>query len=262
MPLIGILTLLFTACSKDDDSSTTDPAEDLVLPKTIRYTYIDYPEDNSAVNVTYNENKIVEVLGVDGSSKSVFTYDGDFISQIVDYDIDENGNEVFDFSNTYTYKDGKLSSALSKEVSSQDGTEFYVQKTVYSHDSDEYVSYVMYDVNEETNEETKYGEGRLYFKDGNLVKDEEFYEGESSYADTYEYDDKKSPLSNVLGYNLLLDNSKEISKNNVVKESFSYSSGEPNIDIYEYEYNEDGYPIKKTEIGDNGEDYIITEYTY
>lgn len=249
--LFSALTLVLTSCSSDDENS-----ENLILPKTVSYTYSDAEEDNDKAVVEYNGNKIVSTSYTE-NDKEVYTYTGDLITKIVDFASEGNISST----NEFTYENGKLKIDLLTEISENNT---YISNTVYTHNNDGTISYKTYsDIN--TTDDYKTSEGVLTYSNGNLIKKTENYKEGSSYVKTYEYDTKSNPFKNILGYNLLIDYDTTSNLNNVTKMTNVYNngnSGSTNVFIYTYEYNDKGYPVKQVETNlfNDGED--TTEFTY
>lgn len=61
------------SCSNDSDKND----KNVVLPKTIKYTDIEFPSENSIATVIYNGNKIVSYT--EDGERTDYTYDGDLI---------------------------------------------------------------------------------------------------------------------------------------------------------------------------------------
>ncbi|MDR2554769.1 MAG: hypothetical protein LBC64_05010 [Fibromonadaceae bacterium] len=85
------------------------------------------------------------------------------------------------------------------------------------------------------------------YKDGNLIK-----AGDSDDFDYNEYDDKKSPFSNTNTPKWLLQQLfyvlNPMNKNNVLKNYYDYGEEGVTFFRYEYEYDGDGFPIKRMEV--------------
>jgi hypothetical protein len=147
----------------------------------------------------------------------------------------------------YLYLNGELS-----KITSSDN---YVIN--YVHNSDGTVSYEKL-TKDSYNNDVKINHGTLYFQNGNLIKDDKFLEdaGKGILAEnisSYEYDYKNNALSNILGYNKLLDYSKTISANNVISNSETSSVKHINEDQVisaikmnksKNQYDSIGYPIE------------------
>ena len=252
------LILVLTSCSSDDSSSSQD---DSILPKTISYTYPDFPQDNSISTITYDGNKIVSIVKL--GSKTVFTYDGNRIIKQEVFDVYFNGGQFKNTEVSYTYEKEKLKTKILRDGYS---TEYpdgdYIYKTVYTHTSDVLVSFIAYRVNADTQAETKSNQGNLTYKGGNLVKQQLVAEGFTETM-TFNYDSKNNPLKNVTGFNLLLDEVGDFGINNNV-EATRTNTHYPNSVTYKsnYIYNNKNYPIKRTSLTSGGSIELEIEYTY
>lgn len=257
--ILGVLALLTVSCSSDDSSSSEDKS---ILPKTISYTYPDFPQDNVQVSLQYSGNKIVS--STNGDSKTVFTYDGDKIIKQEQFLADSNGKVTKNSEALYSYENGKLQTRILKEDFNSvypDGQ--YIDKTIYKHISSTVIEYAMYDVNPDTKAETKRFSGILTYKDGNIAKEDQT-SGLVTSTRTYDYDKKNNPFKNVLGFDLLLNEISLYSKNNVVKTSVSrQETTVPSNYLTEIIYNENQYPLKYTSFTGDGKsiEYQI-EFTY
>mgnify|MGYP003576012293 CR=1 FL=1 len=253
--LLVIAFNLITSCSSDENSSSEQ--QDSTLPKTISYTYSDRYLGMNSINIlTYNGNKIVS--SIKSGSKTIFTYTGDVIAKQEVFDVDEKGKEIKTKEVNYTYENGKLITRVSKAYFTTqypDGTS--IDKTVYTHASNEFISFIRYAVDIDTKVETKRYDGSFTYADGNLMK---YIAGSSIYI--YEYDTKKNPLKNVLGFNLLLDEIREMGKNNATKISYKPISGSDANYLKSYIYNEKDYPTKHTSYAHDGSIEFIIDYTY
>lgn len=257
-------TTLLASCSNDENSSPEDPSEDAsVFPKTISYIYPNtYLGTNSTSTLKFDGNKIVS--SVESDSKTIFTYSGDFITKQEVFDLDQAGNETKDSEVVYSYENGKLKTRIFKEnitVNYPDGQ--YIEKVVYTHNSNELISYITYLVDKNTKVETKTSEGALTYNDGNLVKVQQKFSS-STTTSVYEYDKKHNPLKNILGFNLLLNEISDAGKNNIVKTTRT-STDNPNTAVFvtNYIYNDSDYPTRHTSFDGGGKsiEYEI-EYTY
>lgn len=257
--LFCAFTLVLTSCSNDDNNSSEDTS---ILPKTITYSY---PSPDLGTNtkntITYDGNKIVSSISSGG--KILFTYTGNVITKQQLFDVDSKGVETKDMEAQYTYENGKLKTRITREYfTTQYPNGTYIGKTIYTHVSNNLISYIDYTVDADTQIETKISEGTFTYKDGNLVEDKNV-RGTSTSTRTYEYDTKNNPLKNILGLDLLLKET-EISRNNIVKIK-RVDSDLPNPSVYlsNYLYNDKNFPTKQTSFAGDGKsiEYEI-EYTY
>ncbi|SNR51619.1 hypothetical protein [Flavobacterium sp. ov086] len=258
--LFSALTLLLTSCSNDDNDSSTEDTS--ILPKTISYIYPSADLGTNTKNtLTYDGNKIVS--SISAISKVIFTYTGNVITKQQLFDVDSKGLETKDMETEYAYENGKLKTRITRQYfTTQYPNGQYVGKTVYTHVSNNLISYIDYTVDADTKIETKISEGTFIYKDSNLIEDKNV-RGVSSSTRTYEYDTKNNPLKNILGLDLLLKET-EISSNNILKIR-RVDSELPDSSIYltNYIYNDKDFPTKQTSLAGDGKsiEYEI-EYTY
>jgi hypothetical protein len=229
--LFSVFTLVLSSCSKDDVVSEvpTSPVVSYVLPSKI--IDISSNGETSTSLVTYNGNKIVQI--VDNQEKTVYTYSGDFITKVESF---TNGNTI-EGNTLYTYENNKLKTLVNTEYN---GTLIYKSKYVFTHNTNGTVDFLKYSINT-ANVETPSGSGKYTFLNGNLVKEEE-----GLMVAVYEYDAKNNPMKNVLGFDKLLDD--EASINNKTKVTRTYNSGTPTVRVYQFDYNAAGYPTEEREL--------------
>jgi hypothetical protein len=237
--------VVFASCSKDDDSISE---EKLLLPKKEIYTNASYPQENSTVSYVYDGNKIVS-LTYDNGDKTNFTYTGNFITSAV-Y-TESYGGRTYSTTTTFTYENNKLKSYLKVYSDSSSS-----RKKTYTYNTNGTISTTTVSINSTTLEETL-SDSSLFTLDsrGNIVKVE--FNG---YINTVEYDIKKSPFKNILGYSLLLDSEvfdQEVcSVNNISKVIERTGDVIDGTTIFANTYNTDDYLIKSV----RGNETF--EYTY
>ena len=251
--LSAIISLVITSCSSDTDSKK----ENLILPKTITYTYP--PETEKAIEiglVRYDGNKINSIIGA--NKRTLFTYTDNLITKQVVYEKDKQGKEFKSKEAFYSYKNGKLDTKISHTSDALSPDWVFTHKTVYMHSSNELISFVTYSINNDTKVETKTIEGTLNYENGNLVR-----RAGNIWSYVYEYDNKNNPLKNIVGLDLLLDDIREIGKNNVVKITNKPSpNSTPAIFLRDYTYDDNNYPTKNTSYTNSGTIEFDIEYTY
>lgn len=260
--LFSALALVLTSCSSDENQE-----DNVVLPKTIKYSSVEFPEENSSYVSTYDGNKIVSVK--DEAGRTDYTYEGFQIVKEINYDT-ESGKDIISDIRIYKYTNGKLSESTYSEGFS---TEFpngeYRNRYVYTHNADGTVKKEYYQTNR-AGVETKTSRVEvLTFANGNLVKSiETDSESGNVFTAVYEYDNKNNPFKNILGFNLLIDHSEGegsvSSVNNVVKYTATFENGgTPNVYKREIIYNANDYPSKTTHYKNDGTTINVTnEYTY
>ncbi|KIX21948.1 hypothetical protein SY27_04500 [Flavobacterium sp. 316] len=244
LTLVSAIALVFTSCSKDDDS-VVDEAENILLKKTI----LTEGGNTETYDWTYDGNKLVSNISNDGS-KLLYTYTGDLLTKIEEFD-----GASLEFTTNYFYNNGKLVSM--EEISTGSSQK---ERTDYTYNSDGTVSFTKYAIVIATNATSTINNGKLFFANNNVIKREEI-STYSTITTTYLYDDKKNPFMNVVGLDKLFDEPRS-SKNNVVKETEvveNTSGGTTNtyITTNVYTYNASGYPITVVETQQSGD---VTSY--
>lgn len=241
--------LFLTSCSNEDRTNTI--SQELILPKTITYlTQTD--EDYRMCTLTYNGNKILDITN--RLWRINFLYDGDKIFKQIKYDI-INNKEIKHSEILYSYENDKLKT-VTKSINGHD-----IVKYVYLYNEDDTIRKEIYDVDSQTGVELKSNTKELLlFSNGNLIKKNLNIEnGLFSYTSNsiYEYDDNHNVFKNILGFDLLLDQAYIDSQinisclNNIKKQVTAIKSqseivSEPYFNIVKYDYNYNGYPMKKT----------------
>jgi len=240
--LFAASLLVFTSCSKDDNDSTSS-----ILPKKVTTVYSD--GNTETQKIVYNGNKIVSITDQAGSVMK-YTYTGDFITKVEE--LDKDGK--LDTTTDYSYVNGKLNAGVEKNANPNDP---YYYKTKYVHNADGTVSYDNFRGLISTGVEQEYGStGKYTFKDGNLLKLEVSSYG-IEYSYVYEYDTKNHPLKNVVGLNLLLDDSYV---NNIVAETSTSGSGtniRTSSKVYTYKYDANNYPTEQVKSYEDGKQTVV-----
>ncbi len=237
--LVSAIAFTFTSCSKDDNDSSDSTSSILVK----KITTTDNNGHSSSESYVYNGNKIVSMTE-DNGSVTKYTYTGDLITKIEEFDM----NGTLNLTTDYNYINGKLDNSIDKHPA-----ESYYYKTKYTHNEDGTISYDQFRGIPATGAEEEYGAtGKYTYKDGNVVKLEVSYYG-AEYSYIYEYDTQNNPFKNVLGYNLLLD-SDNTSANNITKQTSTYEQ------VNTYKYDENNFPIEKITNFSTGNETV--EYAY
>lgn len=255
-----LLNLLFVSCSDNDDTPSTP--ENLVLPKTIKTTYPDFPQENGTSVISYDGNKIISIARTTSITK--FIYSGNVITKKEFYKIDAKGIETIIGRTVYEYEKGKLKSQIAtSNIDNSHPNGEYINKYIFNYRTDGTVSYEDFNVNPQTSTETKQAEYILTYKSGNLIKLEIINVDTqiNPTVFTYEYDNKNTPFKNVLGFDLI----DTYTINNLVKitgEGGSNTS-QPTSSNLTCIYNTEGYPTKYSSFSakENTLEYEI-EYTY
>ncbi|WP_313580135.1 hypothetical protein [Chishuiella sp.] len=256
--------LLFTfiagtlfSCSNDDNSGETNNTteiENSILPVKTIYTTPkgDY---SSILTISYDGNKINEInitySGIENySEKSIYQYTGDLITKITNYDKDGDESMVRE----YTYLNGKVSTLVTtewgdKKLIATSKFEWIDDNHLKETTTNDYDNSIYID--------------EYFYENGNLVKT--IYNNSNEIIMTY--DDKENPFKNVTGLQLVsFDDLEVFSKNNPIKKESKYSSKSSDITLYTYEYKDNNYPSKVTEVytsaSGNNNEKETTEYFY
>jgi hypothetical protein len=244
--LFSALTLVLTSCSSDDENAPVE--ENLLLPKTEKYSYSSNPDESSIVTYKYDGNKIVS-LSYDGEEQTNFTYTGNLITKAV-Y-VESYGEGTRTRITTFTYEKNKLKSSL--QTNSENAVS--VTKT-YTYNVNGTISTVSV-VNDPTLKKESVNSSSVITLDanGNITKVEV-----GNFSDTFEYDTKYNPFKNILGYTALLDSDifdREVnSVNNMTKVTERTDGVIVGTTTHENTYNSDNYLIKSV----SGDETF--EYTY
>ena len=244
--LFSALTLVLTSCSSDDENASAE--ENLLLPKTEKYSYSSNPDENSTVTYKYDGNKIVS-LTYDGEEQTMFTYTGDLITKAVYVESYEEGTRTR--ITTFTYENNKLKSSL--QTNSENAVS--ITKT-YTYNANGTISRVSV-VNDPVTKKESVNSSSILTLDanGNITKVEV-----NNFSDTFEYDTKYNPFKNILGYTSLLDSDifdREVNSiNNMTKVTERTDGVVVGTTTHTNTYNSDNYLIKSV----SGDETF--EYTY
>jgi hypothetical protein len=196
--IVGILVVvLITFCS------CTNESVEIIQPQLLKkIVEVSVDGTSTITTLNYSGNKIQNIDKADAFLE--FYYTGDEITKIIEF------NKVSKQTNTlqYFYTEGKLI-----KITSSDN---YVLN--YIHNDDTTVSYEKV-TKDAQNKDVKIHHGTLYFKNDNLIKDEQVLDNVeanilSKKSLNIVYDNKKNALYNIVGFSKLLDYSRSISTNN------------------------------------------------
>lgn len=250
--LYSILTIcLFAFCS-----CSTDTASNVkLLKKTISTS-----ETGTSV-ITVFTYVADEIGSIDDANTHVdFTYSDGLIVKKVTTDKESSLVETIE----YTYNAGELIRAESLNK----------YKINYIYNSDNTISYQKMKIVSE-DQEVKEFHGILFFENENLIKDERILDKTatgtvSKYNLNFDYDSKKNPLFNIVGYKKLLDCNQAISTSNslIITENTSIDKDDQIISsakMYKnsFTYDSDGYPkeqVCEPTIFNSG--YVKIQYFY
>ena len=231
---LSVASLVLTSCTDDLDDK-------------IKYlkAVVETTESGMTKITTYMYSGSQLFTIDDNTSLKEFVYTSGNITGIVTTNKTTNVKTTV----SYTYDAGKLKTV--KLLGD------YLIK--YTHNTDGTVFYEKFDISM-SNVETKIHHGILYFKNGNIIKEERVLDNVavgviSNYYVNYEYDYKTNPLHNVQGYEKLLDHEGIISSNNYLISTIE-TSVESNGQIISsatffkntFKYDSGNYPIEKSSL--------------
>jgi len=228
---------MLQSCSSGDDSTGnyegTTPSEVLLI-KEIKYS------DESVTKFIYNGNKIFSIATYENGyetphSSEKFTYTGNLITKWEEY----MGNTL-NLTREYFYSNNKLDYMIFKYNYHTGNYDQGRCDFVYNPDNTVYKYY------QNSTDYDKY-----YFdSNNNVIKFEEFEEGNLESAEDFSYDNKNTAYKNILGYDkLIFDDYKCFYIKNNIKnweQNFIGSLGdapEKFYMTYNYQYNNQNYPI-------------------
>ncbi|MEZ0128744.1 hypothetical protein AB9T88_02685 [Flavobacterium sp. LBUM151] len=261
--LIASIVFIFASCTNDENSHDTI----LMLPKTITSK-----DGNNNIyqttTFTYDENKIISISSENGLIE--FEYNGNQIVKEIQY-TKYKGEETKYYEIRYTYSNDKLETCVLTFGSQY---QYDGKKYIYSYNEDGTVTKATYKTDKKTGKQLE-NYSTLKFENGNLIKTILNAEnGQCLSTSQYDYDANKNAFKNILGLNLLLDQAdfgSELnfsSANNINKyhllsnPEIGIIPCEPIFDTMDYEYNQQGYPIKQIRYDYKGDVKEIIEYTY
>lgn len=249
---LSFFVLTLTSCTNDSHESFK------LLIKVVETT-----DKGTSKTFLYAYNGS-QIASIDGSQdRTDFTYTDGLISKMVTLN---KINQLIE-STEYSYLKGKLMRVVSLGN----------YKINYIHNSDKTVSYEKFTLGS-GNEEIKEYHGILYFDNENLIKEERTYDNtpvgvDSKYSISFDYDAKKNPLFNVLGFKELLNQNDKISINNTVISTVITSvskddqiTSSAKFYTNSFKYDLDNYPIERVSenaVATNGNvGYLKSEYFY
>ncbi|GGB76597.1 hypothetical protein GCM10007424_15760 [Flavobacterium suaedae] len=244
MAAIALFTM--TSCS-DDDSSSTNPDSNLVLPKKM-VTIID--GETVTTDYTYNGNKLVSAVSTDGELQE-YTYSGDKITEC-----ETSYNGALEQRDVYTY-DGDNLTMFKMYLYDEEGAIDFISKNEYTYNADGTISIIMYhNYSNGGNEEyIIYDQGVITFNNGNLVS----YMGDSD-DEVYTFDDKNSVTKNIASNYYMALAFIEGGVNNILTDTYSINDVVDYMATSVYTYNSNNYPV--TEVMTYGEETETYQYFY
>jgi hypothetical protein len=260
---IFALALILTSCSNEEivnDNSLESKDSNLekagnLLPVKIITTGVNDASVSFVENFKYSGNKVASSQSSDGI-KITYQYAGNNIVSKTYFDTNDNnkqvGTEKISYSSTnnpvkrvLNFKGGKLGN--------------FIQTSNYDYSIN----------NQVTIKAIARSEGKVIaksttietFLNGNLIKSAFIADGEGVEVENYEYDNKKSPFTNVVGNKNFIGGEAGLgllkNKNNVIK----FSDKEGTIIFSKITFNTDGLPTKINESGSTTDNFV-TKISY
>ncbi len=249
--LLALCSGLVLSCSSDNNTYDITSSEEVILPlKLVEQSGTDAEESN----IKYNGSKIFEFTKSSGEEKSMFQYDGDYISKILTYN--KEGQQ--DMTQAFTYNNGKITSKTVTEISNMGlpNQNTYVSTSTYQWVD---TNHIIQTINHSTNGTPSSSSTTVdyYFSNGNLVKKIRIstsgnLSNKSEF--NFSYDNKSNPWKNIKGMAALLDSDFALyNLNNLTKseEIATYSnsgtivSTSSYVTTYTNEYNSNNYLTKQ-----------------
>ncbi|WP_343660626.1 hypothetical protein [Chryseobacterium sp.] len=203
--LCGSIALFTLSCYSSDDTpfDNSDPSnQNVILPTKMT-------KDGIVMKINYNGTKIISMINnINHGQRIEFTYTDDYVTGIKNYE-----NNVLESTVEYTYNNGRMATAVTKEYSTT-GT---VQNTVtftYTYTSNSEIN-----VKRQTNSGAA-GSSTINsvftYNNGNMASNIGTGTGTVngntvSYTEkeTYTYTDKNYPFKNVKGFDKIIFNGNE-----------------------------------------------------
>lgn len=235
--LCGVIPFFLSSCSDDDDNGTkTETVKQITKLDTSAM------DDGGIITFNYdNKNRLSNFAGKydNATDTEIFEYDNDgkLVKLTIKYSSENNEGEDY---TEFSYSGNTI---IATDYTKYDGE--YNETYVYT--------YTLNDKGFVTKKTGKSGHYFLYTYDSNNnVTKSEYYDAETGLTETetWEYDDQNNYLSN-LGlpswyYVVYNDDKAAAGKNNAIKYTYKYKNDEPEIEVFSYTYDSDGYPTSYT----------------
>lgn len=254
-------TILISSCSKSDDNDSPPPS---ILLKS----FVQTDADGSVItsNITYNGNKWVKTVNVEGTetSEQRYTYTGDLITKIEEYSGTTGGILIPTSTNIYEYNANEQLVVL-RTILEGDTRRYFRRQ--YSYNPAGTITAYYYTGNATTQDQLL-STTTIIFTNGEVSRTEEASTGFPAVISTYTYDDKNNPDKNITGVSkiaFMFEDDPGIGRN--LAEKVVSEVGLPLNNIttrFQYTYNGDNYPVtsRETEIRGDASPIIRYNTTY
>ncbi|MDY3339034.1 hypothetical protein PG279_07585 [Riemerella anatipestifer] len=252
--LMTAMAAALMSCNRSENNETVTESIP-VLPTKIHSTSED--GDDSTITLTYNGNKLLEIVGAYGSDTNTinFEYSNNLISKIVEK------KDVDITTTTFEYLNGRLTKTVSTGTKNNkqynlkietnytyntDGTVTTEETQVYTYPSGTYTSSGSYVYTLTDGQVSKY------------VSTHTSQYSTSVFNSTISYDDKNGIFKNIagfkealLGLNLIMEGELSFTQNNYTTYTSIDSNGNTYKTTYQNTYNSNSHPTN-----------IVSTYTY
>lgn len=226
--------LIFIACERNSNDTITNK-EDIILPVKI---LVEENGNSRFLTFKYNGNKLKEVIDTEESSL-YYTYEGNLIKSIKK--VDRSGGY---YLYTYGYNSDEKLIYSTKQYTNMSGVKGSMTEKSYTYISSTEVDMVEKEGSKESN--FKY----ILDEQGQIIEN---IKGDGKKT-IYTYDNKNGIFKNIEGVDKVELSEKLLSSeyggvfNNILNKD---------SEVYNYEYNQKGYPIRMISNNSN-EKYTIT----
>ena len=188
---------------------------------------------------SYKISEVVRVVN-EGENTTNYTYNGqdNIIRENLVYYITDSPEHSY---RNYEYNHQGLLLMKSAFLLLNDGEYDFRSYKTFEYDlNNNIISYSIYNPEDI---KVKYFE-LFYDNSGNVIETNFYQNGELSFNNKYEYDNKNNPYRKTSTNTSAFS----ISSNNIIKNEYTnfMMDGETQVKVYSYEYNENGYPISYT----------------
>jgi hypothetical protein len=249
--LLSISLLLLQGCSSDSGSNNNTSSA--ILCKTIKFNESDatnirnYRTEFTYVGNKFNERKDYynDVL----TSKSVYIYTGNLITQVKGYD----ENNIYNSLSTITYNNSGLPISILNIDNETGSWVGYKSNFVYNQNGT--ITELSY--SGDVNTQNTLDETTTYTLQNNILVSQITIGGTYTTSYSFTYDTKNSPFKNVIGLNNFFGPLSQ--EHNLLQTIQSDGVNSPIIEDFQYIYNSDGYPTSRLPPCSS---CSITEYIY
>ncbi|SCY83640.1 hypothetical protein [Flavobacterium caeni] len=245
--LLFLLAVVAVSCDSGADLTPYDP--NATLTTTLLSKIIETDDSGNEVTTEFNYEgyKIVNFVSSDGGS-AVFIYSGNIISQIKYFQ-----GTTLEQTDLFNYNAQGQITSHTMQIHESD----YATREDYVHHLDGSISYTVWFGTIDSQPDSDLS-GKLFFENGEVVKQETYLNGSLSMSETYTYDANNNPLRNVIGLNQAFLYQLDIGG---MARNLRQTSGSTNPVDITYTYTLNGFPetSQSTSALEGG---VFTQYFY